>query len=427
MAIEEHKTSEVPTVNTRTRRLRAAAVVVLVLCVAGFLYWWFFMRNLVSTDDAYVKADSAQLSARVPGTVARVLVENDYAVNVGETLVELDPRDYQVAFDRAKATLEQSEADLQAAQISVPPLDVQTSSQVLASEASLKASQDTERQSRHTLDQLKSNRTAAAAEFSQAERDYKRFENLFKSGAGTDRRREQARTTYDKAKADLNAIDAHIAALQSSLGAATQQVSRARAQLQGTRSERSNVAIQRRKVESLAAKRDKASAELDAASLNLSYCTIKAPIKGYIAQKNIQIGDRIQPGQPLMAVVPLEKVYVEANFKETQLTDVRLGQPVSIVADIYPGYEYKGKVTGIRAGTGAAFSLIPPENATGNWIKVVQRIPVRVELNQPPPPDRPLRVGASLEVTVNVADTSGSHLIAHGRPAAAQASSTAGK
>ena len=159
-------------------------------------------------------------------------------------------------------------------------------------------------------------------------------------------------------------------------------------------------------------------AELEAARLNLSYCVISAPIEGYIAQKSIQVGDRVQPGQALMAVVPLGRIYVEANFKETQLTNVRIGQPASISADIYPGYEYKGKVTGIRAGTGAAFSLIPPENATGNWIKVVQRIPVRIELDQPPPPDHPLRVGASLDVSIDVADRSGSYLL---QPTPAQA------
>ena len=152
-------------------------------------------------------------------------------------------------------------------------------------------------------------------------------------------------------------------------------------------------------------------AELEAARLNLSYCVIAAPIDGYIAQKNIQLGDRVQPGQALMAVVPLGKIYIEANFKETQLTNVRIGQPASISADIYPGYVYTGKVSGIRAGTGAAFSLIPPENATGNWIKVVQRIPVKIELDRPPPPDHPLRVGASLDVTIDVADRNGSYLL----------------
>ncbi len=188
-------------------------------------------------------------------------------------------------------------------------------------------------------------------------------------------------------------------------------MNRARAQLQSARSERSNVDVQIRKVESLKGKRDKSLAELEAARLNLSYCVVAAPIDGYIAQKNIQVGDRVQPGQALMAVVPLNKIYIEANFKESQLTEVRVGQPAAISADIYPGYAYKGKVAGIRAGTGAAFSLIPPENATGNWIKVVQRIPVRIELDQPPPPNHPLRVGASLEVTLDIADRSGSYLL----------------
>ncbi len=369
------------------------------------------MRNLVSTDDAYARADSAQISSRVPGTVIQVLVDNDYHVDAGQELLELDPSDYKVAVDRAKATLEQDEADLRSAEITVPPVDVQTSSQIQSAEAALKGAKDTEQQTRHTLGQLKSNRAAAEADFKQAERDFKRFENLSKSGAGTERQTEQARTAYDRGKAQIAAIDAQIAALESALAAASQQVVRANAQLNVTRSERSNLDVQRHRVESLSARRDKSRAELQAALLNLSYCSIKAPISGYVAQKNIQIGDRIQPGQAVMAVVPLRQIYVEANFKETQLTNVRLGQPVSISADIYPGYEFTGKVTGIRAGTGAAFSLIPPENATGNWIKVVQRIPVRIDLDQPPPQDRPLRVGASLDVTVNIADRSGPQLV----------------
>ena len=188
------------------------------------------------------------------------------------------------------------------------------------------------------------------------------------------------------------------------------------AQLQTARSERANVDVQLHKVEALKAKRDRSMADLEAARLNLSYCVIAAPIEGYVAQRNIQVGDRVQPGQALMAVVPLSKIYVEANFKETQLTNVRIGQPASISADIYPGYAYTGKVSGIRAGTGAAFSLIPPENATGNWIKVVQRIPVRIELDKPPLLDHPLRVGASLDVTIDVADRSGSYLLQTTRP-----------
>lgn len=405
--------------NSNAKRLKIAALVVVILAAAGFLYWLLFLRNYVNTDDAYARADSAQISTRIPGTIQKLLVDNDFAVGTNDVLIELDPADYQAAYDRAKAALDQDEADLRAAEIQVPPVDIQTSSGVQGSEAALKAARDTEQQTRHTLEQLRNTRTATAADFNQAERDYKRFESLFKSGAGTERQFEQARTSYDRLKAQLSATDAQVAALQSGLSAANQQVARAGAQLQASRSERTNVEVQRQKVESLRAKRDKSKADLETARLNLSYCTIKAPIAGFIAQKSIQVGDRVQPGQALMAVVPLHQVYVEANFKETQLTNVRLGQPASIRADIYPGYEFSGKVIGIRAGTGAAFSLIPPENATGNWIKVVQRIPVRIELDNPPPADHPLRVGASLDVTINIADRSGPQLV---KPASAQAS-----
>ncbi|HYA42773.1 MAG TPA: HlyD family secretion protein [Syntrophobacteraceae bacterium] len=397
--------------NARARRIKIGGFVLLVAAVAAGIYWWVFIRNYVTTDDAYARADSAMVSARVPGTVLKVFVDNDFAVSTGQPLVELDPADYKAAFDKAKAEFEEGKAKLKSAEIMVPPVNVQTSSQVEASEAALKAAEDTETQTRHNIEQYKDNRAAAAAELIQSERDFKRFEILSASGAGTQRQQEQAQTAYDKAKAQLKAVDAQIAALESSLAAASQQVARARAQLQSAISQRANVDVQIHEVEAIRAKGDKSAAELEAARLNLSYCTICASIEGYIANKNIQVGDRIQPGQALMAVVPLSRVYVEANFKETQLTDVRVAQPASVSADIYPGYSYTGKVAGIRAGTGAAFSLIPPENATGNWIKIVQRIPVRIELDQPPPQDHPLRVGASLEVTINVSDRSGTHLL----------------
>jgi len=411
MANKETIEPELPNNSTKARRIKIGACIVLVLAVLVTVYWWVFVRNYVTTDDAYAKADSAMISARVPGTILRVLVDNDFAVQTGQPLLELDPADYKVAVDRAKATLEVDEAELKAVEIQVPPVNIQTSSKVEAAEAALKASQDTESQTRHNLEQLKDTRAAAAADFVQAGRDYKRFETLSASGAGTLRRSEEAQTANDKAKAQLRGVDAQIAAIESAVSASVQQVSRAKAQLQSAISERSNVDVQLHKVESLKAKRDKSMAELEAARLNLSYCTIAAPLEGFIAQKNIQVGDRVQPGQALMAVVPLSKIYVEANFKESQLNNVRIGQPAAISADIYPGYDYKGKVTGIRAGTGAAFSLIPPENATGNWIKVVQRIPVRIELDHPPPPDHPLRVGASLDVSIDIADRSGSYLL----------------
>jgi membrane fusion protein (multidrug efflux system) len=411
MANEDKIDSEQSSDNTTNRRIKAGAVSLLVLVVVAIIYWWVFMRNRVSTDDAYARADSAVVSTRIPGNVLTVFVDNDFAVEAGQVLIELDPADYKLSVDRAKAALDADEAELEGAEIMLPPVNVQTSSHVEGAQATLKAAQDTESQTKYSLDQLKNSRGAAAADFVQAERDYKRFDSLSAAGAGTQRQKEQAQTAYDKAKAQLKALDSQISAGESALAGSAQQVSRTRAQLQSTVSERANVDVQQRKVDALRAKRDKSKVDLETARLNLSYCRVVAPIDGYVAQKNIQVGDRVQPGQAMMAVVPLKNIYIEANFKETQLTSVRLGQPATITADIHPGHKYTGKVAGIRAGTGAAFSLIPPENATGNWIKVVQRIPVRIELDQPPAQDHPLRVGASLDVTVNVTDRSGAYLL----------------
>lgn len=403
--------SETNSNSVRRQRTRMVLFACIAIALLSGLYWWVYMRNRVSTDDAYAKVDPAGISARVPGTVVKVLVENDYRVEEGQVLVELDPTDYRVNLERAQATLNQDEAEVRAAEISVPLTDAQTSGQAEAAEAAFKAARDTESQARHRLAELKNTRAAVAADLAQFKRDYERFDNLYKTGAGTQRQQEQARTALQKAQAQLAATDSQISATEASLAAATQQVDRARAQSQVAQSDRDNVEIQKYKLASLKAKRDKSKAEHETARLNLSYCTIVAPLGGFIAQKSVQVGARVQPGQALMAVVPLQDIYVEANYKETQLKNVRLGQPAKIEADIYPGYSYTGKVVGIRAGTGAAFSLIPAENATGNWIKVVQRVPVRIQLDRPPPRERPLRLGLSLDVTVDTSDRSGPMLV----------------
>jgi membrane fusion protein, multidrug efflux system len=389
--------------------LHKVLIVCLVLAGLGSLYWYYFLRHRVSTDNAYVKADSAQISARVPGTVVAVHVENDDSVEKGQILLELDPRDYSLAVDRARASLEEAEAEVKAAELSVPLTETQTRSGVDAGLATLQAARDNEREMRHRLGELESKRMAAA-DLLQAQRDFERFEKLYRQGAGTERQQEQASTTLKKAQAEIGAMDAQISATRSSLAAVTQEILRSGAQLESRKSERKDVDIKRFKLESLKAQRNRYEAELEAARLNLSYCTLTAPLAGFIAQKNVQVGNRVQPGQPLMALVPLQDIYIEANFKETELTDVRIGQPVTIEADMYPGYSYRGKVAGIRAGTGAVFSLLPPENATGNWIKVVQRVPVKILLDSPPPEDRPLRLGLSLEVTIDTSDQRGQTL-----------------
>ena len=394
------------------RHLRWMVLILLVAIAGSAAYWWFFMRNRVSTDNAYARADMAQISSRIPGSVIRVFVDNDYPVQPGQVLLELDPADYRAAMDRAAGVLSQDEAEVRGAEVTIAATDLQTAAQAEAAEAALAGVHDREREVRHRLEEVQSRRLATLADLSQSEKDFSRFDNLYRQGAGTERQQDQARTTLKKARAQSGAMDAEIAAARAALAAVSQEIDRTKAQLQAAQSDRYNVEIQRHKMASLKGKRDKSKAELEAARLNLSYCTISAPISGYIAQKSIQVGDRIQPGQPLMAVVPLQDVYVEANFKETQLTHVRLGQPALIRADVYPGHTYRGRVAGIRAGTGASFSLLPAENATGNWIKVVQRIPVRVKLDHPPSPDRPLGIGFSLEVTVDTSERRGETLMA---------------
>jgi membrane fusion protein, multidrug efflux system len=395
----------------QAHHLRWLGAGIVVLLLLGTVYWWLFLRNRVSTENAYVKADSAQLSCRVPGTIQRVFVENDFPVESGQVLLELDPADYRVALEKAQAQLAQDEAEVLGGEVGVAQIDQQTAAQVEAAQASLLAAQDNQLEAQHRLEELGSRQMAASADLSLTKRDFERFENLYRQGAAPERQQDQARNAFNKAKAQSGATDAQRAAARAALAAATETVGRARAQLAAAQSERHNVEIQRHRLVGLKGKRDKSKADLETAQLNLSYCTITAPLSGVIAQKSVQVGDRIQPGQALMAVVPLQDSYVEANFKETQLTNVRLGQPATIEADVYPHYAFRGRVIGVRAGTGAAFSLLPAENATGNWIKVVQRIPVKIQFDGPLPVDHPLVVGMSLDVTIDTSNRKGGMLM----------------
>ncbi len=383
----------------------------LVVCLVGaglsFGYWWLFMRNRVSTDNAYVVADNAAVSSRVAGSISCISVENDDEVMTGTVLVQLDARDFQAEVDKQSAALARTQAEIEMSEVNISLTESQTSAQLAAAEAAVLGTQDKERELRHRIEELERNRIAAEAEFNHASKDFERYSNLLKEGAGSEQQRDRTSTAFKKSRAQYEAAAAQIAAAKASLAGALQEIDRVKAQRDAAKANRLRVDMEKKNLAALKAKLAETRAQLETAELNLSYCTITAPISGYVAQKRIQVGERVQPGQPLLAVIPLKEVYVEANFKETQLREVRIGQPVEIKADTYPGHTYEGKVAGIRAGTGAAFSLLPPENATGNWIKVVQRIPVKILLNAPPPAQFPLRVGASLEVSVLTADRSG--------------------
>jgi membrane fusion protein (multidrug efflux system) len=395
----------------RLKKLKWVGFGIVVVAAALALYWLFVLRYRVTTDDAYVHADSAQISSRVDGTVIEVMVDNDFPVEQGQVLLQLDPRDYQVAVEQAQGNLARIEAEVRAMEMSVSLTDLQTAAQLSKAEAQYQGAQDRKNEALHRLQQLRKQREGAQAELTQTQRDYKRFEALYQSNVVPEERRDQAHTAMVKAKSTVEATDAQIKALQASLQAIKQEVQQAQAQLKSAQAERQQVEIMKEKLAALYGQQLEAQSQLKATQLDLSYTKVSAPISGYIAQKSIQVGDSVNKAQPLMAVVPLHDAYIEANFKETQLKNVRLGQPATIEADIYPGYIYHGKVSGIRAGTGAAFSLLPPENATGNWIKVVQRIPVKIILSEPPPPERPLRLGCSLYVTISTRDRTGKVLV----------------
>jgi len=364
-------------------------------------YWWLFMYGRVDTDDAYVKAHSAMISSRVSGTVIEVLVDNDDAVKEGQVLVQLDPKDYQTAVDGAQALLNQRDADVKKSAVHLALVDSQTQSQVEAAEALLQKAKEDERATAHQIQEMEKKQAAAQADYTYAQEEYDRYKELYRAKTVSQQAYDDARKNVKVAEANVKAVVAQIEGLKASLLAAEEQVNQAQANLEIAQSGRKQVQIEQHTLESLRAQRDEAQATLEQARLDLSYCTIKAPLDGSIAQRNVQVGDRVQPGVPFMSVVPLSRIYAEANFKETQLTHVRPGQPVVIKADIYPGVTYSGRVSGIRPGTGAFFSVLPPQNATGNWIKVVQRVPVTIEFEKPVPPEYPLRVGLSLTVTVD--------------------------
>jgi membrane fusion protein (multidrug efflux system) len=331
--------------------LGVAVVILLAAIYPAYRYYQYFESH-VSTDDAYVDGSVSLVSSRIPGTVAKVYVMENWGVKAGDLLLTLDPRDYQVR-------VAQAEAQLARARQSVDELYAQ-------------------------LQAAESGVNLVASQLRETQLDYNRAKALREQNVVSTQFYDQANTALRVAVAD-QALAEH-------------QLQQARAALGGDMVDHAR--YDRPIVQ-------QAQAVVEATKLDLSYTEIRSPITGIVTRKNVHVGNRIQPGEPLMALVPVDRLYVTANFKETQLTDVRVGQPAEIEADIYPGFVYQGHIDSISVGTGAAFALLPPENATGNWVKVVQRVPVKVVLNEKPPPDKLLRMGLSVEVTVDITDKRG--------------------
>ncbi len=356
----------------RKRWLVRLAVILAVIGLAWGVWYVLVARNFVTTDNAYVDAQSAQVTPLVAGSATEVLVRDTQQVKAGDVLVRLDQAD-------AKIALTQAEADLAAAR--------RRFRQTVANTSALAAQVDS---SGAGLTQAHARYRTAQAEHDKARIDLQRRESVAASGAVSGEELTQARKAFSTTLATLDAARGAINEASSSRRAAQGQLAANTALVSGL-SENTDPAV-------LAA-----MARRDAAQLDLDRTEIRAPIDGVVSKLQVQIGQRLNPGQIVMSVVPLANVYVEANFKENQLRRVRIGMPAELTADLYgSSVTYRGKVVGFSGGTGASMAVIPAQNATGNWIKVVQRLPVRIELDPAELKRHPLRVGLSMEVEIDV-------------------------
>ncbi|MGA7503252.1 MAG: HlyD family secretion protein [Candidatus Sulfotelmatobacter sp.] len=384
---------------TSTPAFRIALIIgAVVLIVAGF-FVYRYLSSYEDTDDAQVDGYINSVSARISGHVTKLNIRDNQYVQAGTVLVEIDSTDYQVAYEKAKADFESAQAAAAAAGVTVPITSVSTTTTVSSSEADVT-------NARAGIAAAKQQYAAARAQVAQAEA------NNVKAQQDVDRYRqlvvkhEISDQQYTDAVADAKATDAAVKAAQANADAADAQVRTAEGKLVQAEASYRNAQTGPRQLQvsrSRAAEAEAAAlqkkADLDQAALNLQYCKILAPVTGEVSNRTVDVGQNISPGQELMKVIPLNDLWVTANFKETQLKEMRPGQPVTFNVDAN-GRAYKGKVDSIAGATGALFSLLPPENATGNYVKVVQRVPVKIDLDPGENKDLWLRPGMSVEPKV---------------------------
>jgi membrane fusion protein (multidrug efflux system) len=357
----------------KRKRLFAIFGAIVAVVAIGTAIWWWITADQVTTDNAYVNVDVVQVTPLFGGPVAAVFVTDTNSVKKGQLLVELDAADARLALAQAQAEFGQIERKVRGYFAN----DVNLGGQVDSRDADIESAT--------------AKLASAKADFERARIDLKRRQALAESGAVSGDELTQAENAFATAQAGLR-----------SAGAARVQAVAQRAAARGQRSVNKALfegASVETNPEVLAAR-----AKVDQAQLNLSRTRIIAPVDGVIAKNAVQVGQQVEPGQSLMTIVPIDAVYVDANYKEGQLRKVRVGQPAVLTADLYGGsVKYHGKVIGLGGGTGAAFSLIPAQNATGNWIKVVQRLPVRIALDPQELKQHPLRVGLSMNVDIDTA------------------------
>jgi membrane fusion protein (multidrug efflux system) len=369
-----------------------------VLLVAGFFLWRYF-SSYVSTDDAQIDGNLNPVSARISGHVLQLLVNDNQYVKAGQPLVQIDPRDYQVLVARAQADYDNAVAEARGAGVNVPITSTSTSSQLASAAAEVEGARAALMAAQQQYDAANAQLAQAEANNVKAQNDLARYKQLVSKQEISQQQYDQA---YAAAQADSAAVDAAraaAAAAQQQIKAAQSRVAQADANMRAARTGPQQVAIQRSRQQSAEAQVEAKKAALDQAKLNLEYTTVVSPVDGVVTNRTVEVGQNVQPGQEFMRVINLDNIWVTANYKETQLRDMRVGQAVTIHVDT-TGQDYKGHVNSIAGASGSITSLLPPENATGNFVKVVQRIPVKITFDPGETSQHVLRPGMSVEPKV---------------------------
>jgi membrane fusion protein (multidrug efflux system) len=396
------------------RRARWVLLAALIILGIGAYWAWSYYSSRESTDDAQIDGHIDPISARVGGTVIEVNVDDNQFVKAGTVLVRIDPKDFQVALDRALADAASAMATATAVRTGVPITVTTTGSRLDTADAAVRAAQAGVAAAQKEVAAARAQLNAAQARLREAEAHSQLAEQNLARMKQLVARDEISQQQYDVAVSDAKASSATVDSARAAVAQAEQAVpvaeshvaqaqaalAQAEAGVQAARVGPQQIASSRAEAGSAAAKLKQYEAAVEQAKLNLQYTVVRAPVDGVVSRKSVELGQVIQAGQPLLALVEVGDVWVTANYKETQLHYMRVGQPAVISVDAYGGRQYRGHVDSIAAATGARFSLLPPENATGNYVKVVQRVPVKIVLEKEQDPRHLLRPGMSVEATV---------------------------
>ncbi len=440
---EAKNTPAPPSVRSKRRLLFAVIGVVLLIGAVVGVRYWLNSRHYESTDDAFIEGHATQVSPKVPGYVKKIYITDNQQVRAGDLLVEIDPRDYEAKLSQARAALSAAIARSQAARASLALIRVTAGAGVEQASAAVESARSGVAQAHAAASAAKGHANqlsaavgtaeanvaqaqaqvvAAEAEAVRARADAVRYQALYKEDVVSRQELERTTAADATAAAQLEAARKRVAAAEAQAGearatqgAAADQYKQSLSQITGTeaqvgqavgklseaKSAPQQVAVKQSELETTAAEIEQAEAAVRQAELDLSYTKIYAPEDGRITRKSVELGALLQPGQALFLLVPAE-MWVLANFKETQLNRMRPGQPVKISLDTYPDKIFRGHVDSLQTGTGSRFSLLPPENATGNYVKIVQRLPVKIVFDEQPDPEHLIAPGMSVETAVKV-------------------------